>query len=72
MGVIFYEILSRKRISVLKNEQGIDKNTSPGQIKGFFSPEILGAIKNQRPKNLVGRMLDENDERRLNSKTVEL
>jgi hypothetical protein len=47
----------------------IDKR-SPGQIKGFFSPEILGMIQNEKQRNMVGRMLEEKAENRFGFKKV--
>jgi serine/threonine protein kinase len=66
MGIIFFEILTGKRIRQMRKEGLIDKGP-PGQIKGFFSPVILGMIKNERQRKFVEGMLDEKTESRSDS-----
>ncbi len=48
----------------------IIENKPPGRIQGFFG-KIAVLIPNEDHKNLVGKMLDEKADNRLDSKTVE-
>ena len=69
MGIISFEIVIGKRIHQLRKEGLIDKQQTPGLIKGFFG-NFSYMITNDEQRKLVGRMLDEKAENRIDSKTV--